>query len=162
MKSSITKLAAIVVAVVGVAIWIHHFKSNSSTVEFTGSLRPAVTQANTTNSELLPIDIKLPKPMFTGTEKDIRVPYLEPLTTTRSPFLAPRGTINIAFSKPVYSSDEEPFIGEIEMVTDGDKEAADGSYVELGPFTQHITIDLEAEHNIYAVVIWHYHKQPQV
>jgi hypothetical protein len=32
----------------------------------------------------------------------------------------------------------------------------------LGPFTQHITIDLEAEHNIYAVVIWHYHKQPQV
>jgi hypothetical protein len=32
----------------------------------------------------------------------------------------------------------------------------------LGPFAQHITIDLEAEHDIYAVVIWHYHKQPQV
>ena len=48
------------------------------------------------------------------------------------------------------------------MITDGDKEAADGCYVELGPFLQHITIDLEAVYEIYAVVIWHYHQQPQV
>ena len=48
------------------------------------------------------------------------------------------------------------------MVTDGDKEAADGSYVELGPFLQHVTIDLEAEYQIYAIVIWHYHRQPRV
>jgi hypothetical protein len=62
----------------------------------------------------------------------------------------------------VTSSDEQPIIGEIKMITDGDKEAADGSYVELGPFKQHITIDLGAPHNIYAIVVWHYHKQARV
>ncbi len=45
------------------------------------------------------------------------------------------------------------------MLTDGDKEAADGSYVELGPFKQSVTIDLEAEYDIYAILFWHYHKQ---
>ena len=47
-------------------------------------------------------------------------------------------------------------------ITDGDKEAADGSYVELGPFVQHVTIDLEAMYEIYAIVVWHYHMQAQV
>jgi len=27
---------------------------------------------------------------------------------------------------------------------------------------QYVTIDLGASHNIYAVIIWHYHKQPRV
>ena len=48
------------------------------------------------------------------------------------------------------------------MISDGDKEAADGSYVELGPFQQHITIDLEQECEIYAILVWHYHKQARV
>ena len=48
------------------------------------------------------------------------------------------------------------------MITDGDKEAADGSYVELGPLLQHVTIDLQAEHEIYGIRLWHYHKQPRV
>jgi len=112
---------------------------------------------------LIPIDIKLPKPMFVGTPTDTKVPNLEkPLGKARPPFLAPEGTKNVALGKPIASSDEEPIIGEIEMITDGDKEAADGSYVELGPFVQNVTIDLEAMHEIYAVVVWHYHKQARV
>lgn len=112
---------------------------------------------------LVPIDIKLPKPMFVGTPQDTKVPNLEkPLGKARPPFLAPEGTKNVALGKPVSSSDEEPIIGEIEMITDGDKEAADGSYVELGPFVQHVTIDLEAMYEIYAIVAWHYHKQARV
>ena len=114
-------------------------------------------------ADLVPIEIELPKPMFVGTPQDTRVPNLEkPLGKMRPPFLAPVGTKNVAFEKLVSSSDEEPIIGEIEMITDGDKEAADGSYVELGPFLQHVTIDLEAMHEIYAVVTWHYHKQAVV
>ncbi len=66
------------------------------------------------------------------------------------------------FGKPVSSSDNEPIIGEIKMVTDGDKEATDGSYVELGPFKQYVTVDLEAVYEIYAIVVWHYHKQARV
>ena len=113
--------------------------------------------------DLVAIDLELPKPMFVGTPQDTRVDNLEkPLGKPRPPFPAPVGTTNVALNKPVSSSDEEPIIGEIDMITDGDKEAADGSYVELGPFQQDITIDLEAAHNIYAVVIWHYHKQARV
>ncbi len=114
-------------------------------------------------AEMVPIEIVLPKPMFVGTPQDTKVPNLEkPLGKARPPFLAPAGTTNVALEKPVASSDEEPIIGEIEMITDGDKEAADGSYVELGPFVQNVTIDLEAMHEIYAIVLWHYHKQARV
>lgn len=107
--------------------------------------------------------MELPKPMFVGTPQDTRVPNLEkPLGHARPPFLTPPGTTNVALGKPVTSSDEEPIIGEIDYITDGDMEAADGSYVELGPFVQHVTIDLEAKYDIYAIVVWHYHKQARV
>ncbi len=125
----------------------------------------AVTEAPAAadTAGMVPIDIKLPKPMFVGTPQDTKVPNLEkPLGKARPPFLAPEGTKNVALGKPISSSDEEPIIGEIEMITDGDKEAADGSYVELGPFVNHVTIDLEATYEIYAIVAWHYHKQARV
>jgi hypothetical protein len=112
---------------------------------------------------LVPVDIQLPRPMFVGTPQDTRVANLEkPLGKPRPPFLAPPGTKNVALGKPVTSSDEEPIIGEIEMITDGDMEAADGSYVELGPFVQNVTIDLQAMNNIYAILVWHYHKEARV
>jgi len=128
--------------------------------------QPAVNETKTTvkaAAEWVPIEIELPKPMFVGTPQDTKVPNLEkPLGKARPPFLAPAGTTNVALDKTVASSDEEPIIGEIELITDGDKEAADGSYVELAPFVQHVTIDLEAMHEIYAIIIWHYHKQALV
>ncbi|MBN1359837.1 MAG: hypothetical protein JW993_04560 [Sedimentisphaerales bacterium] len=113
--------------------------------------------------EMAPIDIELPNPMFVGTPTNINVPNLKkPLGRKRPPFLAPVGTKQLALNKPVSSSDEAPIIGEVSYVTDGDKEAADGSYVELGPMKQHVTIDLEQQAEIYAIVLWHYHKQPRV
>jgi len=114
--------------------------------------------------ELMPLDIKLPRPMFVGTPQNIQgVTNLEkPLGRDRPPFYAPVGTENVAFGKPVAGTDEDPIIGELEMVTDGGKEAADFSYVELGPFLQSVTIDLGAEYNIYAILFWHYHQQPYV
>ena len=118
---------------------------------------------DTNESKWVPIPIKLPKPMFVGTPQDTKVPNLEkPRGKPRPDFYAPPGVKNVAFEKPVTSTDELPIIGEIEMITDGDKEAADGSYVELGPLKQSITIDLEAEYEIYAIVVWHYHKQARV
>jgi hypothetical protein len=121
-------------------------------------------QISTTGGEqLAPLDIKLPKPMFVGTPTNIAVANLEkPLGRPRPPFLAPPGTKNVALGKPITSSDDQPIIGELTMVTDGDKEAAEGSYVELGPKLQHVTIDLKAPHKIYALVIWHAHKQAAV
>jgi len=112
---------------------------------------------------MAPIPLELPKPMFVGTPQDTKVENLrKPLGKPRPPFLAPEGVKNVALGKPVSSTDEEPIIGELDMITDGDKEAADGSYVELGPFVQHVTVDLEADYTIYAIVVWHYHKQARV
>ena len=113
--------------------------------------------------KLVPLNFQLPRPLFVGTPQNIQVPMLQkPLGKPRPPFYAPEGTKNVALGKPVTSTDEEPVIGEIEMITDGDKAAADGSYVELGPFLQHVTIDLRGEYEIYAILFWHYHKQARV
>ena len=120
-------------------------------------------EGQSTIDKMMSIDIKLPKPMFIGTPQNLGVEKLEkPLGKQRPPFMAPEGTKNVAFEKPVSSTDDMPVIGEIEMITDGDKEAADGSYVELGPFRQDVTIDLEAMHEIYSILIWHYHKEARV
>ena len=126
-------------------------------------LYPPANDMSTGGQEEAPLDIKLPRPMFVGTPQDRHVPFLQkPLGKPRPAFYAPLGTKNVALGKPVTSTDDEPVIGDIEMVTDGDKEAADGSYVELGPFPQSVTIDLGLEYNIYAVLFWHYHKQAHI
>ena len=73
--------------------------------------------------------------------------------------MVPVGTQNISFEKTVTSSDDFPVIGELEYCTDGDKDGADGSYVELGPSVQWIQIDLGDAKSIYAIAFWHYHSQ---
>lgn len=115
------------------------------------------------SGDLVPLDIKLPKPMFVGTPQNFRVDKLEkPLGKPRPPFLAPAGVKNVAFKKSITSSDNAPVIGEVSMITDGSKEASEGNYVELGPFVQHVTVDLGAKHDIYAILFWHFHEQPRV
>ena len=124
---------------------------------------PPAQGAQHAEARLVPITIKLPKPVFVGTPTNIAVPNLEaPLGHPRPPFLAPEGTTNVALRKPVTGSDEQPTIGELAMITDGDKEAAEGSFVELGPGVQYVTVDLKARFTIYAIVVWHYHKQAVV
>ena len=153
MKTSNTKIALIVLTIVVVAFCIHYFKPDSSTAKIAAPLKPVAP-------ELVPVEIKLPKPMFITGPQCIDIPNLEkPIGKPRPPFMVPVGTKNVALGKPVFSSDDAPIIGELEMITDGDKEAGKNSYVELNPFLQHITIDLKAEYNIYAIVIWHYHRQ---
>jgi hypothetical protein len=69
---------------------------------------------------------------------------------------------NLALNKKVTSSDMQPIVGELNLVTDGDKEGSDGSFVELGPGTQWVQIDLGAAADIYAVAIWHFHAEGRV
>lgn len=113
--------------------------------------------------KLVPLPIELPKPMFEGTPQNLNVPNLErPLGRPRDAFLAPAGVVNVAAGKKVTSSEKNPVIGEPEMITDGDKAGSEGSFIELGPGVQHVTIDLGAEHEIYAILFWHFHKTPRV
>lgn len=129
-----------------------------------GLLYATLAQAQAPAGEkMAPLELKLPNPMFIGTPTNMQIKNLEkPLGKARPPFMAPLGVKNISSKKPVISSDDAPVIGEIAMITDGDKEAEDGSYVELGPFQQHVTVDLGGKNEIYAVVLWHYHKQARV
>ena len=115
------------------------------------------------NKDLAPIKLDLPKPMFVGTPTNLAVPNLEkPLGKPRTPFYAPKGTDNVALKKPITSTDKYPVIGEISYITDGKKDAAEGYFVELGPFSQNIVIDLQKDYNLYAIVVWHYHLQARV
>ncbi|MHC4085171.1 MAG: hypothetical protein ACYSU5_08200 [Planctomycetota bacterium] len=162
MKWPNTKLAATAIAVIVTISGINCRKQNTSLPAPSGK----AASDDTATSELVPLDIKLPRPTFAshrwGNFRDL-IPNLEPMSTKPRPlFLAPVGTKNVALGKPVTCTDEDPIIGKLEMITDGDKEADEGSFVELGePFLQHVTIDLEAEYNIYAIVFWHYHRQPR-
>ena len=110
---------------------------------------------------MVPLDIKLPKPMFIGTPEPVNVPNLEKPTGLRKAFYVPKGTVNASAGKPA-TSNQEPIIGDLGMVTDGDKEAGDGSFIEFGPGLTYVTIDLGADYNIYAILMWHYHAQARV
>ena len=114
--------------------------------------------------KLVPIPLELPKPMFEGTPENLSgIENLEPdRKKPREPFLAPEGVTNVALNKPVTSSEMDPFIGTLDMIVDGDKEAPEGSVVELGIFDQWVVIDLEKEYELYAIVLWHYHKAARV
>jgi hypothetical protein len=114
--------------------------------------------------DLAPLDLKLPIPAFIGTPTDIPPsPHLEPPSDKpRPPFMAPKGVKNLALGKKVTSSDKNPISGTLDLVTDGDKESTDTSFLELHRKLQWVQIDLEEPAAIYAVVIWHAHNTAQV
>lgn len=113
--------------------------------------------------DLEEIKLEFPKPMFIGTPVPAELPNLEkadPSKVVKS-IMVPKGTTNLAKGKKVTSSDAAPIIGDLNLVTDGDADGADGSFVELMPGKQWVQIDLGAEANIYKIAMWHYHKQAQ-
>jgi F5/8 type C domain len=111
----------------------------------------------------VPLKTDLPKPLFVGTPVPIKVPNLEPAQKGKRPdFLVPAGTENLAKGKKVTSSAGDPIIGTLDLITDGDKEGDEGSWVELDPGKQWVQIDLEKEADIYAVLVWHFHSQARV
>jgi len=111
----------------------------------------------------VPLKTDLPKPMFVGTPVPAKLPNLEPPRDGKRPdFLVPAGTTNLALNAKVTSSDSEPVIGTLDLVTDGDKAGDEGSWIEIGPGKQWVQIDLGKPANIYAVLVWHYHSQARV
>lgn len=113
--------------------------------------------------ELVPLKLDLPKPLFVGTPRPIKLANLEQFTHARRPdFLVPAGTVLLSAGKPVTSSDSFPVIGELGFITDGDKSGTEGSYVELGPGPQWVQIDLGAPARLAAIVVWHFHSQARV
>ena len=111
----------------------------------------------------VPLKTDLPKPLFVGTPVPIKVANLEPQQKGKRPdFMVPAGTVNLAKGKKVTTSSGDPVVGTLDLLTDGDKEGDEGSWVELDPGKQWVQVDLEKEADISAVVVWHYHSQERV
>ncbi len=122
------------------------------------------TEGGRSGGKLVPLDLKLPRPAFKGTPAHVPPgTNLEPPRKgPRPPLLVPPGTKNVALGRSVISSDPEPIIGSLKLITDGDKEAKEGGYVELGPGLQYVQIDLKQKYSIYAILIWHFHISARV
>ena len=125
--------------------------------------KPAAPLGTTAAVGTQPLELKLPKPLFVGTPKNIKSTNLEkPLVGKRPVYQVPAGTVLLSAGKKVTSSDAAPIIGSLELVTDKDKEAGDGSIVELAPGKQYVQIDLGKPAQIAALVVWHYHQDARV
>jgi hypothetical protein len=108
------------------------------------------------------IKIELPKPFFGGTPLDYFGPNLEPPNFKEpGPLVVPRGTANVALNKPVTSS-KEPNFGKLSLIVDGDKAYEEKALTEVGPGLQWVQIDLEQDHHIHAIMLWHYHAAERV
>jgi len=109
------------------------------------------------------LKLQLPKPMFIGTPRNISSPNLEKITgKPRGAIFVSAGTKLVSLNKPVTASDMQPVIGEVGLVTDGEKAGEDGYFVELGPGKQYVQIDLKTAQALQAILVWHYHSQARV
>ena len=113
-------------------------------------------------SEMVPLTLDLPAPMFVGTPENLSgVENLE-VEVARPTFYVPKGTKIVSKDKPVTCSEMDPITGTLAMIVDGDKRANEGSVVELGPFEQWVIVDLEAEYELSAILVWHFHQTARV
>ena len=76
-------------------------------------------------------------------------------------FYVPTGTTNLALHQPVTASCRAT-VGNLGMLTDGDKDGDDGGCLELEAGKQWVQIDLQTESAIYAVLVWHYYYRSRV
>jgi hypothetical protein len=113
------------------------------------------------DGEMMTVRPEWPERIFSGLYS-VELPNLEEPVhedDLQKEFQVPTGSKNLAFEKPVTSSDEGPvIIGTLELVSDGEVHGADGYYVELGPGPQWVQIDLEGQAEIYTLLVWHYFK----
>jgi hypothetical protein len=110
----------------------------------------------------VPLAVEYPKPLFAGTPRPISLSNLEPAGAKRADIMVSAESKRLSRGKKVTSSDSLPVIGELSFITDGDKTGIDGAYVELGPNTQWVQVDLGASAKIDAVAVWHFHSQARV
>jgi len=110
----------------------------------------------------VPLAVEYPKPLFAGTPRPISLSNLEPAGVKRPDIMVSAESKLLSRGKKVTSSDSLPVIGELSFITDGDKTGIDGAYVELGPNTQWVQVDLGTSAKIDAVAAWHFHSQARV
>ena len=107
----------------------------------------------------MPLTTEIPPELIEGTPMPIKVPNLEQALTAAPTLAVPAGTKLLSAGKEVTASDDFPIIGELSYITDGDKDAGEGYFVEIMDGPQWMQIDLGAPAELAAVWVWHYHSQ---
>ncbi|MCX6875025.1 MAG: hypothetical protein NTW21_14630 [Verrucomicrobia bacterium] len=107
----------------------------------------------------VPLAIKFPPELIEGTPKAMKVPNLVQVPEKAPTFLVPKEAVLLSKDKKVTGSDDNPIIGTLDLITDGDKQAGEGYFVELIEGPQWVQIDLEKSAAINAIWVWHYHSQ---
>lgn len=102
---------------------------------------------------------EIPPELIEGTPQPIKVPNLEQAPKSAPTLTVPEGTKLLSAGIKPTSSDDWPIIGNLEYITDGDKEAGEGYFVELMDGLQWVQLDLGAPAELQAIWIWHYHSQ---
>ena len=109
----------------------------------------------------VPLETELPKEKIEGSPAPKNIPNLLPRAKKFPAFNVPEGTVLLSKGKKVTSDDDFPILGEFSLVTDGDKEADEGCFVEFAD-GKWIQIDLEKSAPLYAIIAWHYHAAKRV
>ncbi|MGC6423961.1 MAG: hypothetical protein ACON4O_03125 [Lentimonas sp.] len=117
------------------------------------------SQAPAASGGKVALSTGIPPELIEGTPQPIKVQNLEKAPTSAPVLMVPEGTALLSAGKQVTGSDDFPIIGELEYVTDGDKDAGEGYFVELLDGPQWVQIDLEAPADLAAIWVWHYHSQ---
>jgi len=120
---------------------------------------PVSNHTGTVSAGMLALTTNIPPELIEGTPQPIKVPQLVAAPKVAPSLMVPEGTELLSAGKSVTGSDDFPIIGELEYITDGNKEAGEGYFVELMDGLQWIQIDLEQSADLSAVWIWHYHSQ---
>ena len=110
-------------------------------------------------ADTIPLTTTIPPEKIEGTPIEIKVPNLKPAASKAPQIQVPAGTSLLSKGKPVTASDDFPIIGDLPYITDGEKEAGEGYFLELANGLQWVQIDLEQEAAIQALWVWHYHSQ---
>jgi len=153
-------LAAMVALAAGL-LWKNQPAREASAVQVPEPVREASTvqiPESVHGNDLL-LSTVFPPELIEGTPKPMKVPNLVPAPTKAPEFFVPAGTVLLSKGKKVTSSDANPIIGSLDLVTDGEKDAGEGYYVELLDGLQWVQIDLEKTAAIHAIWIWHFHSQ---
>ncbi|MFP4172206.1 MAG: discoidin domain-containing protein [Candidatus Hydrogenedentota bacterium] len=128
---------------------------------------PAPAQESEEESEepeegMVELDYELPDPSYSGSPLQYTSERLEPLSwEDRDPIHVPEGVENVARDKPV-SASADPRFNELEDIVNGEKAYDPDQVVELPEEPQWIQIDLEDEHEIYAILFWQFFESERV
>lgn len=110
-------------------------------------------------ADTVPLTTEIPPEVIEGTPMPINVPDLVQAPKEAPVLNVPAGTVLLSKGKTVTASDDFPVVGELTLITDGEKEGGEGYYVELMDGPQWVQIDLGQTAAVSAVWVWHFHSQ---